>query len=127
MAPHQQLLAASILTPAIAGCHSIPPLVLSHQVRNHILTRWRSDVSRFLTEEEAGAKIAARYRHLVPLAWRFLYRHGWINFGVAPAITSYPQPTQKASVVVVGAGLAGEGALVYSADMHALPVLQSSG
>jgi hypothetical protein len=76
-------------------------------VRNHILTRWRSDVSRFLTEDEAAAKIASRYRHLVPLAWRFLYRHGWINFGVAPAIMSYPQPAQKGSVVVVGAGLAG--------------------
>ena len=78
------------------------------QVRNHILTRWRADVTRFLHEEDAGAKVQPKYQHLVSLAWRFLYTHGYINFGVAPAITQHPTPEQQVTVVVIGAGLAGE-------------------
>jgi hypothetical protein len=36
-------------------------------------------------------------------------RHGYINFGVAPAITDRGVPERPGSVIVVGAGLAGEG------------------
>lgn len=32
------------------------------QVRNHILARWRGDVTQFLTQEEAATKIMPRHR-----------------------------------------------------------------
>jgi hypothetical protein len=35
-------------------------------------------------------------------------RHGYINFGVAPAITDRGVAERRESVVVIGAGLAGE-------------------
>jgi lysine-specific histone demethylase 1 len=82
--------------------------IVGVQVRNHILTRWRADVTRFLHEEEAALKVQPKYRHLVSLAWKFLFTHGYINFGVAPAITQHPTPEQQVSVVVIGAGLAGQ-------------------
>lgn len=80
------------------------------QIRNHILAKWRADVSRWLTEEEAAAKIMSKYRHLVSAAWRFLTTHGYINFGIAPEITEQALKADdtKGSVIIVGAGLAGE-------------------
>jgi hypothetical protein len=51
------------------------------QVRNHVLARWRADVMRYLTVEEAAQKILPKYRNLVDIAWRFLHIHGYINFG----------------------------------------------
>jgi hypothetical protein len=56
-----------------ALCHVPCAVLLCWQVRNHILARWRADVSSFLSEEEAAAKImpkhrcvCARYQVLVP-------------------------------------------------------------
>jgi hypothetical protein len=47
-------------------------------------------------------------RHLVSAAWRYLDLHGHINWGLAPAIMARPSPQRAESVVVIGAGLAGE-------------------
>ncbi len=79
------------------------------QVRNHVLARWRQDVSRFLSLPEASLRIMARHKPLVEVAWTFLNTHGWINFGVAPALLKDPTVAHppKQTVIVIGAGLAG--------------------
>lgn len=91
---------------SFSGYVCLPPHIWQ-QVRNHILARWRADVSRWLGEEDAGAKIMPKYQHLVSIAWRFLTTHGFINFGVAPAITRRASYEHKETVIVIGAGLAG--------------------
>eukprot|EP00798_Chlamydomonas_sp_ICE-L_P008635 gene8635-34083_t len=82
------------------------------KVRNHILARWRSDVNRYLSIDAAGSKVMTKFAHLVPLAWRFLDRFGYINFGASPGLLATPHPNApeveaRESVIVVGAGLAG--------------------
>lgn len=80
-------------------------------VRNHILARWRSNVSTWLTRDHALVSIRAEYKNLVDSAYNFLLEHGYINFGLAPAVKEAQmmlhERADKANVVVVGAGLAG--------------------
>lgn len=46
-------------------------------------------------------------------AWRFLNTSGYINFGVAPALLAKAAkiPDDQGSIIIVGAGLAGESTL----------------
>ncbi|XP_027150781.1 lysine-specific histone demethylase 1 homolog 1 isoform X2 [Coffea eugenioides] len=80
-------------------------------VRNHILARWRSNVSVWLTKDHALESIRAEHKALVNSAYYFLLHHGYINFGLAPAIKEIklkpPEGAPKANVVVIGAGLSG--------------------
>ncbi|XP_057997278.1 lysine-specific histone demethylase 1 homolog 1 isoform X2 [Hevea brasiliensis] len=80
-------------------------------VRNHILSRWRSNVSIWLTRDHALESIRAEYKNLVDSAYNFLLEHGYINFGLAPAVKeaqrALHERAERANVVVVGAGLAG--------------------
>ncbi|KDP26299.1 hypothetical protein JCGZ_22284 [Jatropha curcas] len=80
-------------------------------VRNHILARWRSNVDVWLTPEHALQSIRAEHKLLVDAAYNFLLEHGYINFGLAPAIKEAQmakhERAEKANVVVIGAGLAG--------------------
>lgn len=80
-------------------------------VRNHILARWRSNVSVWLTKDHALESIRAEHKALVNSAYYFLLHHGYINFGLAPAIKEMklkpPEGAPKANVVVIGAGLSG--------------------
>lgn len=77
-------------------------------VRNHIVARWRENVHAWLSEEHVMEQINREHRSLVSTAYKFLFVHGYINFGVAPAIKSgVPEEATKVSVVVIGAGLAG--------------------
>uniref|UniRef100_A0A2P2MX24 SWIRM domain-containing protein n=1 Tax=Rhizophora mucronata TaxID=61149 RepID=A0A2P2MX24_RHIMU len=80
-------------------------------VRNHILARWRSNVSVWLTRDHALEAIRAEHKNLVDSAYNFLVEHGYINFGLAPAITEMQlkahEGAERGNVVVVGAGLAG--------------------
>ena len=75
-----------------------------------MLAKWRADVSRWLTEEEAATKIMPRFKHLVAAAWQFLTSHGYINFGVAPDIAekALKADDTNGTVIIVGAGLAGD-------------------
>jgi len=85
------------------------------KVRNHILTRWRADVRRYLSLEDAASRILGKFKPLVQHAWTFLSAYGFINFGVAPKLMREPERssmharTQK-SIVIIGAGLAGAAA-----------------
>ncbi|GAB4838450.1 Lysine-specific histone demethylase 1 1 [Ancistrocladus abbreviatus] len=79
-------------------------------VRNHILARWRSNVCEWITPDHALESIRSEHKHLVDKAYRFLVEHGYINFGLAPAIkqsTMRLSVAENSNVIVVGAGLAG--------------------
>ncbi|URD97714.1 lysine-specific histone demethylase 1 [Musa troglodytarum] len=77
-------------------------------IRNHILSRWRENVSNWLTKETFVSVIPPHYEPLLNSAYNFLVSHGYVNFGVAPAIKErIPTEPTKTNVVIVGAGLAG--------------------
>lgn len=80
-------------------------------VRNHILARWRSNVSVWLTRDHALESIRSEHKGLVDSAYRFLINHGYINFGLAPAIKEAKLKSfdgiERGNVVIVGAGIAG--------------------
>jgi len=96
-------------------------------VRNHILARWRADVNKYLPEHEAASKFLPKHRHLASTAWQYLDQYGHINWGVAEAIMGRPAEPQAEVVVVVGAGLAGDGSCKSQRDEQATCTwLQSS-
>jgi len=97
---HQILVELSTISTGAAPTTAV-------QIRNHILAVWRGDVTQYLSEEAAAAHIQPRHRHVVAAAWRFLDREGYINWGVAPAITDRALQEKPETVVVIGAGLAG--------------------
>ncbi|CAL5010005.1 unnamed protein product [Urochloa decumbens] len=84
-------------------------------VRNHILASWRADPGAPLPRARVLETVAATYDHLVTAAHAFLSREGHINFGVSAAFPAAPppdaalqgSPSSSASVLVLGAGLAG--------------------
>lgn len=80
-------------------------------VRNHILARWRSNVSAWLTRDHALESIRSEHKGLVDSAYRFLLEHGYINFGLGPAMKEPKlrsfDGAERGNVVIVGAGLAG--------------------
>ncbi|KAK9158594.1 hypothetical protein Scep_005168 [Stephania cephalantha] len=77
-------------------------------IRNHILTRWRENVSNWLKKEDFLESIPKNYHSLLNSAYNYLVSHGYINFGVAPAIKDkVVVEGSKANVIVIGAGLAG--------------------
>ncbi|KAL5710021.1 hypothetical protein ACHQM5_020636 [Ranunculus cassubicifolius] len=77
-------------------------------IRNHILTKWRENVFNWLTKDVFFNIIPKHCGLLLDSAYNFLVSHGYVNFGVAPAIKEriLIEPT-KPSVIVIGAGLAG--------------------
>ncbi len=54
--------------------------------------------------------VQPEFKKYASLAWRFLNINGYINFGVAPAIwkRALDTPDTRGTVVVVGAGMAGD-------------------
>ena len=69
-----------------------------------------SIVSRSLSAEQAEVAVPLEMRQYARVAWTFLNNAGYINFGVAPAIAqeALGTPQTKGSVIVIGAGMAGE-------------------
>eukprot|EP00850_Spirogloea_muscicola_P012275 SM000078S22134 [mRNA] locus=s78:514444:519523:- [translate_table: standard] len=77
-------------------------------VRNHILAMWRADPKVWLHEYAVMETIRDEHAKLVHSAYTFLLSNGYINFGIAPDIkAAAPKEPRKATVIVVGAGLAG--------------------
>lgn len=77
-------------------------------IRNHLIAKWRENVSNWVTKEMLINSIPAHCHTLLDTAYNYLVSHGYINFGVAPAIKEkIPAEPSKPSVIVVGAGLAG--------------------
>lgn len=77
-------------------------------IRNHIITKWRENVSSWITKEMFVDIVPKHCGALLDRAYGYLVTHGYINFGVAPGIKEriVVDPKQP-SVIVVGAGLAG--------------------
>lgn len=99
------------------------------QVRNHVVTRWRADVSRHLSLDDAQSGVLTELRHYAKAAWVFLNAAGYINFGVSPAIAkrTLGGGQERGSVIVVGAGLAGaflSASLGMSSISHANAMLR---
>ncbi|GER51255.1 lysine-specific histone demethylase 1 homolog 3 [Striga asiatica] len=77
-------------------------------IRNHIITKWRENVSTWITKEMFVGVVPEHCRPLLDTTYDYLVSHGYINFGVAPAIKEkiLVEP-KKPNVIVVGAGLSG--------------------
>ncbi len=69
-------------------------------------------MSRSLSAEQAELAVPLEMRQYARVAWTFLNNAGYINFGVAPAIAkdALETPQTRGSVIVIGAGMAGESA-----------------
>ena len=82
--------------------HSVLPIMLQ-------VYRLCCSADRWLSEADAANGIWQKHRAYVTTAWRFLNDHGYINFGVAPAIHAkmLAVPPSKGAVIIVGAGMAG--------------------
>ncbi|KAL3369606.1 hypothetical protein AABB24_010115, partial [Solanum stoloniferum] len=55
-------------------------------IRNHIITKWRENVSIWLTKDMFVDIIPERCSGLLDSAYNYLLSYGYINFGVALAI-----------------------------------------
>ncbi|XP_073140405.1 protein FLOWERINGUS D isoform X2 [Henckelia pumila] len=77
-------------------------------IRNHIITRWRENVSTWITKEMFLDIIPKHCGVLLDSAYNYLVLQGYINFGVAQGIKEriLAEPS-KPHVIVIGAGLAG--------------------
>ncbi|MCD7447256.1 hypothetical protein HAX54_026375 [Datura stramonium] len=77
-------------------------------IRNHIITKWRDNVSNWVTKDTFVDVIPERFSDLLDSAYHYLLSHGYINFGVALAIKDriLAKPS-KGRVIIIGAGLAG--------------------
>ncbi|CAN1239093.1 Lysine-specific histone demethylase 1 homolog 2 [Linum grandiflorum] len=71
-------------------------------VRNHILTRWRSNVRMWLTKGQIRETVSAEYEHLLSSAYDFLLYNGYINFGILSDASLIPEVTNDLSVIIVG-------------------------
>ncbi|KAL5705217.1 Lysine-specific histone demethylase 1 1 [Ranunculus cassubicifolius] len=96
------------VVPVLGGAEQTNYII----VRNHILARWRSNVSTWMTRDHALESIRSEHRGLVNAAYTFLSEHGYINFGLAPPIKEACLNVvngggEKGSVIIVGAGIAG--------------------
>ncbi|EYU33410.1 hypothetical protein ABFS82_13G079500 [Erythranthe guttata] len=77
-------------------------------VRNHILARWRANVHSWLSKGQIRETVSNDYAHLINAAYDFLLCNGYINFGISASFESQIfEETTEASVIIVGAGLAG--------------------
>ena len=78
--------------------------------QNKLTTFWYG-TTFWLTRDQALQSIRLEHKSLVASAYRFLLDHGYINFGLAPAIKESKlrsfDGVEKGNVIIVGAGLAG--------------------
>ncbi|CAK9159677.1 unnamed protein product [Ilex paraguariensis] len=77
-------------------------------IRNHIITKWRENVSNWVTKDMFVDVIPKHCSTLLDSAYNYLVSHGYINFGVAPSIREkIPAEPNRSNVIIIGAGLAG--------------------
>ncbi|KAL6123917.1 hypothetical protein ACLB2K_076433 [Fragaria x ananassa] len=77
-------------------------------IRNHIIAKWRENVSNWVAKEFFVNSIPKHCHGLLDSTYNYLVSHGYINFGIAPAIKEkIPAEASKPSVIIIGAGLAG--------------------
>ncbi|KAK7393004.1 hypothetical protein VNO78_21454 [Psophocarpus tetragonolobus] len=77
-------------------------------IRNHIIAKWRENVSNWVTKKTFQDYIPSHYHALLDSAYNYLVSHGYVNFGVvSPVKERIAAEASKPAVIVVGAGLAG--------------------
>ena len=92
------------VVPVVGGIEQVNFIL----IRNHIIAKWRENVSTWITKEMFIDAIPKHCHTLLDSAYNYLVSHGYINFGVAPAIKEkIPAEPNKVNVIVIGAGLAG--------------------
>ncbi|KAE7997151.1 hypothetical protein FH972_001807 [Carpinus fangiana] len=92
------------VVPVIGGIEQVNYIL----IRNHIIAKWRENVSTWVTKEMFVDAIPKHCHTLLDSTYNYLVSHGYINFGVAPAIKEkIPAELIKSNVIVIGAGLAG--------------------
>lgn len=87
-------------------------------IRNRILRLWvRNPLVSVTAEEAAGCALASRWLGLAEVAYEWLVRKGYINFGCVEApdssnayVKKYKsKKTRRKTIVVIGAGMSGLG------------------
>ncbi|KAK7279015.1 hypothetical protein RJT34_24057 [Clitoria ternatea] len=78
-------------------------------IRNHIIAKWRENVSNWVNKKVFLDYIPQHFQPLLDSAYNYLVSHGYINFGVAPSIKEKisVEPSKLGCVIVIGSGLAG--------------------
>jgi hypothetical protein len=106
---HDLLLCTQLGTRVSVGRACCHHLITYSDNRARICVPSCHTADRWLSEADAANGIWQKHRAYVTTAWRFLNDHGYINFGVAPAIRAkmLAAPPSKGAVIIVGAGMAG--------------------
>ncbi|KAK2634078.1 hypothetical protein Ddye_028870 [Dipteronia dyeriana] len=79
-------------------------------VRNHIMAKWRDNVSRWVHKEMFVDAVPQHCHYILDTAYNYLNTYGYINFGVAPEIKEKipAEPSNnRLRILIIGAGLAG--------------------
>ena len=101
-----------------------PGQSLKLEIHRGRIVKYACTVSRALSADQAELAVPPEMRQYARVAWTFLNNAGYINFGVAPAIAkeALGTPQTRGSVIVIGAGMAGESAIqptqAVSVDQH---------
>ncbi|KAH9612623.1 hypothetical protein KSS87_012529 [Heliosperma pusillum] len=90
--------------PVVGGIEQVNYIL----IRNHLITKWRENVSSWVSKEMLLDVVPKHCHWLLDTAYDFLVSHGYVNFGVASAIKDrFPVEPNKGAVIIIGAGLAG--------------------
>ena len=96
-------------------CHSHVSAYLN--VRNRILRLWvRNPLATVTAEEAAGCAYSSRWLGLAEVAYEWLVRRGYINFGCVEVpdlsdikVKKHRRKSARKRVIVIGAGMSGLG------------------
>ncbi|XP_010418559.1 PREDICTED: protein FLOWERING LOCUS D-like [Camelina sativa] len=92
------------VVPMVGGIEQVNYIL----IRNHIISKWRENVSSWVTKEMFLNSIPKHCSSLLDSAYNYLVTHGYINFGISQAIKDkFPAQPSKSNVIIVGAGLSG--------------------
>ncbi|KAK4799592.1 hypothetical protein SAY86_024957 [Trapa natans] len=90
--------------PVIGGIEQVNYIL----IRNHIIAKWRENVTVWVSKEMFVDVIPKHCSGLLDSAYNYLLSRGYINFGVSAAIKErFPSDSSEPSVIIIGAGLAG--------------------
>ncbi|CAH8283563.1 unnamed protein product [Eruca vesicaria subsp. sativa] len=93
------------VVPVVGGIEQVNYIL----IRNHIISKWRENISTWITKEMFLNLIPKHCISLLDSAYDYLVLHGYINFGISQAVKEKipVQGSKPPSVVIVGAGLSG--------------------